>query len=103
MLKNATLEELLDAIETVNRGKIFLSNEAELTVQKNENSNIPVITRREKEVLLLIADGMTNNEIALKLFISATTVDTHRKNLLAKFEVKNTASLIRMATQIQLI
>ncbi len=103
VLKNATLEELLDAIETVNRGKIFLSHEAELTVQKNENSNIPVITRREKEVLLLIAEGMTNNEIASKLFISATTVDTHRKNLLAKFEVKNTASLIRMATQIHLI
>jgi DNA-binding CsgD family transcriptional regulator len=54
-------------------------------------------------VLLLIADGLTNNEIALKLFISITTVETHRKNLLAKFEVKNTASLIRMATQIQLI
>jgi DNA-binding CsgD family transcriptional regulator len=49
------------------------------------------------------SEGLTNNEIALKLFISSTTVDTHRKNLLAKFEVKNTASLIRMATQYQLI
>ncbi len=103
VLKNATLEELVDAIETVMEGKIFLSNEAELTVHKNENSKTPIITRREKEVLLLIADGLTNNEIALKLFISITTVETHRKNLLAKFEVKNTASLIRMATQIQLI
>lgn len=103
VLKNATPEELVDAIEMVMEGKIFLSNEAELTVQKNENSKTPIITRREKEVLLLIANGLTNNEIALKLFISITTVETHRKNLLAKFEVRNTASLIRMATQIQLI
>jgi DNA-binding NarL/FixJ family response regulator len=103
VLKNATREELIDAIETVMEGKLFLSHEAELTVQKNEDSKTPIITRREKEVLLLIADGMTNNEIAIKLFISLTTVETHRKNLLAKFEVKNTASLIRIATQIQLI
>jgi DNA-binding NarL/FixJ family response regulator len=103
VLKNATLEELLKAIETVSHGGSFLSPEAELTLQKNEKSLIPIITRREKEVLKLIAEGLTNNEIASKLFISATTVDSHRKNLLSKFEVKNTASLIRVATQIQLI
>lgn len=103
VLKNATAEELVEAIETVQSGKMFLSIEAGLTVQKNEDAKNPIITRREKEVLLLIAEGLTNNEIALKLFISTTTVDTHRKNLLAKFEVKNTASLIRMATQIGLI
>ncbi|MDP3312734.1 response regulator transcription factor [Lutibacter sp.] len=103
LLKNATREELVYAIKTVIEGEIFLSDEVELTVQKNEDSKVPIITRREMEVLLLIADGLTNNEIAIKLFISTTTVDTHRKNLLAKFEVKNTASLIRMAAQIQLI
>lgn len=103
VLKNATLEELVDAIDTVMGGKIFLSSEAELTVRKNGNSKTPIITRREKEVLLLIAEGLTNNEIALKLFISITTVESHRKNLLAKFELKNTASLIRVATQMQLI
>ncbi len=103
VLKNATREELVEAIETVLEDKIFLSNEASLTVQKNEDAKIPIVTRREKEVLLLIAEGLTNNEIALKLFISTTTVDSHRKNLLTKFEVKNTASLIRIATQIRLI
>lgn len=103
VLKNATLEELLKAIETVSRGGTFLSPEAELSLQKNEKSLIPIITRREKEVLKLIAEGLTNNEIASKLFISATTVDSHRKNLLSKFEVKNTASLIRVASQLQLI
>ncbi|WP_424379834.1 response regulator transcription factor [Muriicola sp.] len=60
---------------------------------------IPVLTGREKEVLLLIAEGHTNMEIAEKLFISSTTVDTHRKNLLTKFQAKNTASLVRMASE----
>lgn len=103
VLKNATREELIEAIETVMEGKQFLSHEAELTVRKNEDSIIPVLTRREKEVLVLIAEGLTNNAIGEKLFISTTTVDTHRKNLLAKFEVKNTATLIRMAAQFQFI
>lgn len=102
VLKNATQEELMEAIKTVVKGKIYLSVEASQTLQKNEATSI-VLTRREKEVLELIAEGMTNNVIAQKLFISPTTVDTHRKNLLAKLEAKNTASLIRMATQLQLI
>ncbi|MCJ7468592.1 MAG: response regulator transcription factor [Maribacter sp.] len=99
VLKNATREDLVDAIEYVMEGKKYLSEEAAFIIKKNEGSKIPILTRREKEVLLLIAEGMTNNEIATKLFISTTTVDTHRKNLLAKFEAKNTATLIRMATQ----
>lgn len=103
VLKNASREELIEAIETVMQGQLFLSNEAALTVRKNEDSKIPVLTRREKEVLVLIAEGLTNNAIGEKLFISTTTVDTHRKNLLAKFEVKNTATLIRMAVQFQFI
>lgn len=103
VLKNANREELLEAIETVMKGQKFLSQEAVSTILKNEDSKIPVITRREKEVLLLIAEGLTNHEIGDKLFISTTTVDTHRKNLMAKFEVKNTASLIRMAAQYKFI
>lgn len=96
VLKNATQEELITAIETVIKGKTYLSEEATHTLRKENTTNI-VLTRREKEVLELIADGMTNAEIAHKLFISVTTVDTHRKNLLAKLEAKNTASLIKIA------
>lgn len=103
VLKNATGEELLEAIETVMSDSKFLSVEAAATIRKNEDSKIPLLTRREKEVLILIAEGLTNHEIADKLFISTTTVDTHRKNLLAKFAVKNTATLIRMASVYQLI
>lgn len=102
VLKNATQEELMEAIEIVAKGKTYLSDEVSKVLRKQDNTNI-VLTRREKEVLELIAEGMTNNVIAQKLFISPSTVDTHRKNLLAKLDVKNTASLIRIASQLQLI
>lgn len=103
VLKNASQEELMEAIEAVAKGNTYLSDEAASSLRKYAVLEIPVITRREKEVLELIAEGMTNNEIAAKLFISTTTVDTHRKNLLAKFDVKNTASLIKIAVSKQII
>ena len=103
VLKNASKEELLEGIETVMSGKQYLSDEVARSFEENSTSGRPVLTRREKEVLELISAGMTNAEIAEKLFVSTTTVDTHRKNLLAKFEIKNTASLIRLATQHQFI
>ncbi len=102
VLKNASQQELMEAIETIARGKTYFSNEAAQTLRKNMETEI-ILTRREKEVLGLIAEGMTNNEVAQKLFISITTVDTHRKNLLEKFKTKNTASLIHIATQMKII
>jgi DNA-binding NarL/FixJ family response regulator len=103
VLKNATQEELMEGIETVMKGKTYLSDEATQSLRKEIDSGTPVLTRREKEVLELIADGMTNAETAKQLFISVATVDTHRKNLLSKFGVRNTASLIRAAAQLQMI
>lgn len=103
VLKNATQGELTEAIATVMKGKTYMSTEASQALRKNTSADVPVLTRREKEVLELIAAGMTNNEIATKLFVSSATVDTHRKNLLAKFGVKNTAAVIKMAVQMQLI
>lgn len=104
VLKNATQEELTEGIRTVMTGRQYLSFDAAAALrQVTVHNDGPLITRREKEVLGLIADGLTNNEIAQKLFISVATVDTHRKNLLAKFECKNIASLIKLAMQMQLI
>lgn len=103
VLKNATQAELMEAITTVAKGKTYLSDEAAAALRKVETSPVPLITRREKEVLELIAEGLTNGEIAEKLFISNATVDTHRKNLLIKFQTKNTASLIKTAMQLQLL
>jgi DNA-binding NarL/FixJ family response regulator len=102
VLKNASQQELMNAIERCARGKTYLSEEAAQALRKKEDMAV-VLTRREKEVLELIAGGLTNNEIAQKLFISVTTVDTHRKNLLAKFNVKNTALLIKAAITNKLI
>lgn len=99
LLKNAMQEEILDAFQAVIKGNKFMSREATLTMRENSGTQIPVITRREKEVLKLIAQGMTNKEMAEKLFISTTTIDTHRNNLLSKFNVKNTANLMRLAAQ----
>ena len=104
LLKNATQEELVEGIKKVMTGGQYLSFDAATALRKVETqSNVPLITRREKEVLGLIADGLTNNQIAQQLFISVATVDTHRKNLLAKFECKNIASLIKLAMQMNLI
>jgi len=104
VLKNADKEELIEAIHEVNKGKTYLSFEAGRAMRK-ENSvpQLPVITRREKEILALIAEGYTNHEIAGRLFISPTTDDSHRKNLLAKMNMKNTASLIKFAVENKLI
>jgi DNA-binding NarL/FixJ family response regulator len=103
VLKNATQDELLEAIAVVAKGKTYLSDEAASSLRKTTEADVPVLTRREKEVLELIAEGLTNNEIAAKLFISVTTVDTHRKNLLAKFDARNIAALIKTAMQLHLI
>ena len=99
LLKNAGKEEILKGIETVMQHKKYFSHEAALTIRSNPDKELPILTRREKEVLELIAAGQTNQDIADKLFISYTTVDTHRKNLLQKFDAKNVAVLINLATK----
>lgn len=102
VLKNASKEELMEAITTVVKGKKYLSHEAAQTLQQKKENDI-LLTRRELEVLELIANGMTNQEIAEKLFVSVSTIDTHRKNLLLKFGTHNIAALVKMAVQKGLI
>lgn len=98
VLKNATKQELLTAITTVRLGKTFLSFEVVQSLREM-TAEVPVISRREKEVLQLIAEGLTNAEIAAKLFISIPTVNTHRRSLIEKFDAPNTAVLIGKATK----
>ncbi len=104
VVKNATRQELMEAIQVVVKGRQYFSFDAALAMRTPDTgTNVPIMTRREKEVLGLIAEGLTNIEIAGQLFISNTTVETHRKNILAKFKAKNIASLIKMAMQLKLI
>lgn len=99
LLKNASKQELIDGIKTVSKGGVYFSFDAGKIYKTTleNNSQLPVLTRREKEILKLIAGGFTNIQIGQQLFISIDTVDTHRKNLYAKLNVKNTALLIRYA------
>lgn len=102
LLKNASKEELLDAIDTVTTGGEYLCLEAAGSLRYPRTEK-PIITKRELEILHLICNGLTNPEIAEKLFISLPTANTHRKSLLKKFEAKNVASLVKMAIENGLI
>ena len=97
LLKNAGSQDLKETIEKVSSGKKFLTAEIKniLNTTALITSRTPVFTKREKEVLALIAEGLTNQEIADQLFISQLTVISHRKSLLEKTESKNTAQLIK--------
>lgn len=100
LVKSASKEEIEEALLSVHEGRLYMSFDLEMSAsEQREMKNVPVLSTREKEVLNLIADGLTNAQIAESLFISMHTVDSHRKNLLTKFGVKNTALLIRTATQ----
>ncbi len=104
LLKNTTKQELLQAIEMAMLGKEYFSREILRSLREQKETNQAVaITRREKEILQLISDGKTNNEIAAQLFISSSTVDTHRKNLIEKLKVNNTAQLVKKATLLKVI
>ena len=104
LVKSASKEEIEEAILSVHEGKLYMSLDINLSpADKEEMDNIPVLSSREKEILLLIADGLTNPQIAAKLFLSLHTVDSHRKNILTKFSVNNTASLIKLAAKFDMI
>ncbi|MBW6484124.1 MAG: response regulator transcription factor [Vicingaceae bacterium] len=107
ILKQASIEELNQAIENIAQGKKIYSNEVSTTMMNalihNENDKekdvINVLSTREKEVLSLIALGETNKEVGEKLFISARTVESHRRKIMEKLEFKNSAELIRYAIE----
>ncbi len=104
MLKSASKEEIEEAILSVHEGKLYMSLDINLSADEKQHiGKVPIISSREKEVLELIADGFTNPQIAAKLFISLHTVDSHRKNLLTKFGINNTASLIKLAAKYNMV
>ncbi len=100
ILKTSDKEDILNGIlQVLKTGELYLGKGVKELVKGIAvgYNDLPMITRRESEILKLIADGLTNQEIADKLFISPLTVDSHRKNLLLKFNARNTAILIKMA------
>lgn len=106
LFKDASPEVIVKAIETVYTGEQYLQEELQrqlLMSLSSDQKSKQIITRREKEILQLIVDEYTNQEIANKLFLSLRTVENHRNNLLQKLDVKNTAGLVKVALQDGLI
>jgi len=109
LLKNMEREELITAIDEVMNGRIFLSKAANQKILEQFHSlkdalkNKPVLTRREKEILKLLYEGLTGPQIAEKLFLSPLTVETHRKNLMQKLNVNSVQQLLKVAGENKLI
>ncbi|MDP4116916.1 MAG: response regulator transcription factor [Bacteroidota bacterium] len=105
--KNSDMDELLKAIKTIAHGEEYFPPYISNIIIQNyltkaqkttgEVSNSSLLTGREKEILVLISKGLTSHEIAEKLFISYFTVGKHRKNLMKKLKLKNTAELVNYA------
>lgn len=109
LLKNMEREELVKAIDEVMNGAIYLSKAANQKILEQFNSvqqavgSKPILTRREKEILGLLYEGLTGPQIADKLFLSPFTVETHRKNLMQKLNVKTTQQLLKLAMDLRLL
>ena len=104
LVKSASRDEILRAVNAAMEGRLYLSSDISPEPSNaRSDGRAPALTQREKEVLRLIAEGYTNHQMADKLFISPHTIDSHRKNLLSKFEVKNTAALINAAVRHNLL
>lgn len=111
LMKNAGQEEIIQTIVKVNGGGTAFDNDLLLEImnlkkqrkKKKENSLFPKLSRREKEILALIVDEHTTAEIAKKLFISFGTVETHRRNMLNKLGLRNTAGLVRVAIEFDIL
>ncbi|MDM1406374.1 response regulator transcription factor [Myroides sp. DF42-4-2] len=105
ILKNADAEEIIQCIDSAINGEIALSKEVQriMLAAPSNNLELPRLTKREQQVLALIAIGNTSVEIAERLFISVITVESHRRNLLQKFKAKNMIELVKIATENKLI
>lgn len=109
LLKNADQQTIVTAIKQVIEGEEYIDEtlkkillQESISGQRRSIFEIP-LTKREKEILKLIAEGMSNQEVADKLFISLRTVETHRFNLTQKLDVKNAAGLVKEALRRGLI
>lgn len=99
LLKSSPMEDIEKAILHIYDGGLYLDKEVQssLISSKTNREDIPKVTRREKEVLHYLAQGMSSVQIAEKIFVSPLTVDAHRRNLLQKFNVNKTVALLRKA------
>ena len=106
LLKNTDQEELLKAVRTVRKGKKYFNqniSEKMINFMSEHPVSNAMLSKKEHEVLELISKGLTTKEIAVKLYVSSRTIESHRANILKKLNVKNTAELIKKAVTLKLI
>jgi DNA-binding NarL/FixJ family response regulator len=106
LLKNSSASEVIACINEALNGQIVFSKEAKEVMLKPSARDlkvIPALTKREKEILKLVADGKTSATIAAQLHVSPLTIETHRRNLMQKFNVKNMAAAIKTAMENNLL
>jgi two-component system NarL family response regulator len=99
ILKDVPTEEIKTAIDTVMRGEKYLCTGAKGSLEPDEGDEREALTSREQTVLLQLAQGKSNKEVALALSISVRTVETHRKNIKRKLGISSTAGLTRYAME----
>ncbi|SEH95861.1 DNA-binding response regulator, NarL/FixJ family, contains REC and HTH domains [Paenimyroides aquimaris] len=102
LIKNAMTEEVLAGIQAVAAGETFLCHEIDVLMKRPKETHL-WLSQREREMLKLVAEGLTNSEIADRIFLSPETIKSYRKNLLLKLDAKNTAVLVRIALERKLI
>jgi len=98
IMKNSSLKVVLAALRAVMKGETYFDNAIKPSTPKNDDSDIP-LSKREKEILTLVGQGKTSQEIADMLFIGKTTVDTHRKNILKKLSLHGKSELLRYSME----
>lgn len=97
IMKNSSLSKVIEAIRAVAKDKTFYDN-AITSINELTKEEI-ILSRREKEILRLIGEGKTSSEISEILFISKTTVDSHRKNIINKINIHGKTDLMRFAIE----
>src|SRR5690606_18034254 len=106
LVKSESVNVVEQAIRHIYEGGVYFGKEAQNTLTsltKTELMEMPPITKREKEVLQYLDQGLTSPAIAEKMYISSLTVDSHRKNLLRKFNVSKTINLLQKAKELGII
>ena len=112
--KDCELAEILDAVKETKKGNRFFCGQVLETIQRSNidvldiddagfSCDAVILTERETEIIKLIAQGLTNGQIAEFLFLSTHTVNTHRKNIMSKLGVRNTAGIVMYAVKTELV
>lgn len=105
VLKDSGGDKLIEAVKTVSKGKNYYSNDVTATLvngfvtKKKSNKNYFGLSKRQVEIIQYVSEGLSNGDISVKLEVSSRTVEAHRRNIMKKMGVKNTAEMVAVAVK----